>query len=157
MGVGTGWQGALHPLNCEIWYFPVKSLVEKGCFLRFDLIKWNFTTVCPLWKIFFTPPWKNPLLPPPLKKFFRRPWIEVLGVGSLSNRNTEKLLDESQTPNGWTALHFVFSSQTIKPHCTNYARIKNTLDCLCSHNEITRRAAPLGLAFFPGFSGCGAM
>ena len=39
-------------LDFEIWQFPIKRLVKKGCFLSFEWVKWNFTT--------FGHPWKNP-------------------------------------------------------------------------------------------------
>ena len=66
MGVGRGWQGGvLTPLDFEIWYFSVNVFVKKVFFLRFELLKWNFTTAAPTEITLLATPWKI-ILPTPM-------------------------------------------------------------------------------------------
>ena len=67
MGVGRGGGTGYGPPGFSNLTFSVKFSAKKDCYLRFESVKWNLTT--------FFPPGKNPLLAPPWKKTFRRPWM----------------------------------------------------------------------------------
>jgi len=69
MGVGRGVRGALTTLDFEI-------ISKKKLFFDFEGQKPKFTN--------FGPPleknWENPLLAPPWKKSFRRPWSQCVFI-----------------------------------------------------------------------------
>ena len=75
---GAGWA-------FEIWYFPINFSVEKCFSPSFELVKWNFTAVAPLGKMFLVTTWRNVPLPPwpPWKKSFQCPWSFMCRSGLL--------------------------------------------------------------------------
>jgi len=81
MGIGRGGQrGAFPPLNFEI-------ISKKRLFFQFQGVKNKFHQFWPPWKKF----WENPLLPPPSKKSFRRPWMRhMIGLPYLQKQNSWK-------------------------------------------------------------------
>ena len=114
-GNRKGVRGASSPRG--FWNLTVsyELLSKKGCFVRFEWVKLNFTTFPPLEKSFWHL-WKNPLLPPPWKKSFRRRG---------SNMRMNWLLGITATKNNFDMRHLTIIAYAMTPDLSNANTVSN--------------------------------
>jgi len=140
MGVRRGDRGAFVPLDFEIQHFPIK-FQQKGCFLSFEWLKWNFGTFAPTCKNFLATPGKCTIGPTQEKNPFdalvsgssfslssgwekreRSVWVHVYWLFTLmesqTNGNVENLaVNHHLFTDGtvWCVLCLVQASVAFKP------------------------------------------